>query len=75
MNDMRIEFGTLHDVFGKAATRDGLSIVPAMVQLNGDHFSTGFALRDAAGPHPPAILASRRGPIAKAKPFSMGPRL
>lgn len=28
-----------------------------MVELNGDSFSTGFVLRDAAGPHPPAILA------------------
>jgi hypothetical protein len=55
--NLRIEFGTLHDVFAKAATWDGLSIVPAMVELNGTNFSTCFHLRDVVGQHRPAILA------------------
>ncbi|HET6879881.1 MAG TPA: hypothetical protein VFI31_06990 [Pirellulales bacterium] len=57
MNNIRIEFGTLHDVLGKAVAWDGLSIIPAMVELNGQSFSTGFELRDAVGQHPPAVLA------------------
>jgi hypothetical protein len=56
MNDMRVEFGTLHNVVGKAATHDGFSFVPAMVDLNGHRFSFDFDLRDAVGERPPAIL-------------------
>ena len=57
MNDLRIKFGTLHDVLAKAEARDGFSIVPAMVELNGRSFSTGVELRDVVGQHPPAVLA------------------
>jgi hypothetical protein len=57
MNDMRIEFGTLQNVFGKAATAQGFTFVPAAVELDGNGFSTEFYLRDWAGQRPPAILA------------------
>lgn len=57
MNDMHIEFGTLQNVFGKPATHDGFTFVPAAVELNGSSFSTDFYLRDAAGKSPVAILA------------------
>jgi hypothetical protein len=57
MNDMRVQFGTLQNVFGKPATHNGFTFVPAAVELNGDRFSTDFHLRDSAGERPPAILA------------------
>lgn len=57
MSNIHVEFGALSNVFGKAATHDGFSFVPAIVELDGDSFSRAFDLRDAVGPHPPASLA------------------
>ena|SRR5215469_3986041 len=57
MNEPRVEFGTLQNVFGTPATHDGFLFVPAAVQLNGNRFSTGFYLRDLVGKRAPAILA------------------
>src|SRR4051794_37098928 len=54
---MQVQFGTLQDVFGKPATHDGFTFVPAAVELNGNGFSTDFYLRDSVGERPPAILA------------------
>ena len=54
---MRVEFGTLQNVFGKPASHSGFTFVPAAVALNGKHFSSGFHLRDSVGEHLPAILA------------------
>jgi hypothetical protein len=55
---MRIEFGTLQDVCGKAVVHGGYTFVPAEVKLAGNGFSHGFHLRDAVGAPPPAILAN-----------------
>jgi hypothetical protein len=57
MNNMRVQFGTLQQVFGKAATHDGFTFVPARVELNGNGFSHDFYLRDSTGERPPPILA------------------
>jgi len=57
MSDMRVQFGTLQNVFGKPATHGGFTFVPAAVQLDGNGFSIDFDLRDAAGERPPTILA------------------
>src|SRR5262245_6601267 len=57
MNDMQVQFGTLHNVFGKPATHSGFTFVPAAVELNGNGFSTDYYLRDSVGERPPAILA------------------
>jgi hypothetical protein len=57
MNGMHVQFGTLQDVFGKPATHDGFTFVPAAVELDGNGFSTDFYLRDSAGGLPPAVLA------------------
>jgi hypothetical protein len=62
MNDMRVHFGMLQNIFGKPATHDGFTFVPAMVELDGNGFSTDFYLRDSAGEQPPTILAQ---PIEK----------
>jgi hypothetical protein len=57
MNHMRVEFGTLQNVFGKPATQGGFTFVPAAVNLDGSGFSTDFYLRDSAGEQIPPILA------------------
>jgi hypothetical protein len=57
MSDMRIQFGTVQNVFGKPATHDGFTFVPAEFELDGNGFSTNYYLRDLVGEHPPAILA------------------
>src|SRR5262245_33440772 len=57
MDEMRVQFGTLQNVFGKPATHGGLTFVPAAVELEGDGFSSDFDLRDLVGQYPPAILA------------------
>lgn len=57
MTDMRVQFGKLHDVFGKPATHGHFTFVPAAIELDGNGFSTEFSLRDAARERPPATLA------------------
>src|SRR5688572_27853953 len=57
MSEMRVEFGSLQNVFGRPAVQDGFTFVPAAVELDGNGFSTEFYLRDSAGQRPPAILA------------------
>lgn len=54
---MAIEFGTLHDVVGQAASHGGFTFVPALVELNGSSFSTEFHLKDSVGERPPPVLA------------------
>jgi hypothetical protein len=56
MSDIRVQFGTLQNVFGKPARHDGFTFVPAAIQLDGESFSMGFYFRDLAGDRPPAIL-------------------
>jgi len=55
--NVRVQFGTLLNVFGKPATHGDFTFVPAAVELNGNGFSTDFYLRDSAGERPPPILA------------------
>jgi hypothetical protein len=57
VNGIRVQFGTLQNVFGKPATHGGFTFVPATIELDGDGFSTDFNLRDSVRQHPPAILA------------------
>jgi hypothetical protein len=57
MSEIRVHFGTLQNVFGKAATAEGFTIVPAAVELDGRSFSSGYFLCDWGGQRPPAILA------------------
>ena len=54
---MRIQFGTLQNLFGEAVTFGEFNFAPAAVELEGDQFAAEFHLREAAGEHPPAILA------------------
>jgi hypothetical protein len=57
MSGIRVEFGTLQTVFGRPATSGNFTFVPALVQLNGNGFSTDFHLSETAGERPPAVLA------------------
>jgi hypothetical protein len=57
MIGMQVQFGTLQNVFGKPATHDGISFLPAAVELDGVAFSIDFDLRDSVGKHQPPILA------------------
>jgi hypothetical protein len=57
MSNLRVQFGTLQNVYGKPATHDGFTFVPAEVGLEGNGFSMDFYLRDSAGEPPPSILA------------------
>jgi hypothetical protein len=57
LSDIWVQFGTLQNVFGKPATHDGFTFVPAAIKLDGSSFSADFYLRNSAGEPPPAILA------------------
>jgi hypothetical protein len=54
--EMRIQFGTLLNVFGTPARQEGFTFVAAAVELAGDGFSSEFYLRDFAGDRPPPLL-------------------
>ena len=53
---MKIQFGTLLNVFGTAATHEGFVFVPADVELAGNGFATEFRLGEAVGKAVPGIL-------------------
>lgn len=57
MNDIRVEFGTLIDVFGMPATHGRFKFIPAAVELVGNSFSMSFRLRDSVGEPLPSVLA------------------
>lgn len=53
---MDVRFGTLGNVYGVPASRDGITLMPADVALAGSAFSMSFELADHLGELPPAIL-------------------
>jgi hypothetical protein len=56
MKDLKIQFGKLHNAFGKTAEFGHVSFVPAEIDLNGNGFSKDYELSESASAHPPAVL-------------------
>ena len=53
---MIVRHATLHDVIGRAARSDGFTFVPAVLDLDGNSFSSPFSLSDLSSERIPPVL-------------------